>query len=239
MWPLLALSLILAPPAEYTAAVSISVSATGAVVVADAGANEIRAGDRRAGIGAFGRPADVDASNELTIHVADPDGRRIVLLDRHLQPVSELVSGTHRFDRIAVNRYRELYALDTAGRTLRKYRPNGETDATFTPPSIRNADASDIAVSGDAVLLSQGDVMYILNRFGLETGFRRFPAAVRRVAGIPDGALVLAGDTVFVLDAAWKTVAEVSIPAGCVDLALQDGQLLLLFPRTTLKKALH
>jgi hypothetical protein len=161
------------------------------------------------------------------------------MLDRHLQPVGELVSDAHRFDRIAVNRYRELFALDMAGRALRKFRQNGEADAAFIPPSIRNADASDVAVSGDAVLLSQGDVVYILNRFGLETGFRRFPAPVRRVAGIPDGALVLAGEAVFVLDATWKTVAEISIPAGCVDLALHDGRLLLLFPRTTLEKALH
>jgi hypothetical protein len=138
-----------------------------------------------------------------------------------------------------VNRYRELFALDRAGRTLGKFRPNGEPDAAFTPPSIRNADASDIAVSGDALLLSQGDVVFILNRFGLETGFRRFPAPVRRVAGIPDGALVLAGDAVFVLDATWKTVAEIPIPPGCVDLALHEGQLLLLFPSATLKKALH
>jgi hypothetical protein len=138
-----------------------------------------------------------------------------------------------------VNRYRELFALDMRGRTLRKFRANGELDASFTPPSIRNADASDVAVSGDAVLLSQGDVLYILNRFGLETGFRRFPEPVRRVAGTPEGALVLAGEAIFVLDAEWKTVAEIPIPPGCVDLAVHEGRLVLLFQNITLEKALH
>ena len=239
MWPLLALSLILSPPVVYIEAVSMSVSSTGTIVVADAGDKAVVSDGRRAGLGAFGRPADVDASNELTVYVADPDARRIVMLDRHLQPVGELVSETDRFDRIAVNRYRELFALDTRGRTLRKFRANGELDASFTPPSIRNADASDVAVSGDAVLLSQGDVLYILNRFGLETGFRRFPEPVRRVAGTPEGALVLAGEAIFVLDAEWKTVAEIPIPPGCVDLAVHEGRLVLLFQNITLEKALH
>ena len=239
MWLLLALSLFFSPPVVYIEAVSMSVSATGTIVVADAGDKAVVSDGRRARLGAFGRPADVDASNELTVYVADPDARRIVMLDRHLQPVSELVSETDRFDRVAVNRYRELFALDTRGRALRKFRANGEVDAAFTPPSLQSSDPSDVAVHGDHVLLAQGDVLYILNRFGLETAFRRMPSAIRRVATSADGAVVLAGDVVLVLDATWKTVSEIPIPPGCVDLAVHNDELILLFSDTTLKKALH
>lgn len=239
MWLPLALSLIVAPPVGFTDAASVGVSMSGTHYVVDVGTNELIVGERRTRIGSFGRPTDVDASNELTVYVADPDGRRLVMLDRHLQPVSELVSEAHRFDRIAVNRYRELFALDTRGRALRKFRPNGELDASFTPPSLQSADPSDIAVHGDHVLLAQGDVLFILNRFGLETAFRRMHSAIRRVATFADGAVVLAGDVVLVLDAAWKPVSEIPIPPGCVDLAVHDGELILLFPHTTLKKALH
>jgi len=239
VWPLLALSLIAAPPVGYADAASVGVSMSGTVYVVDVGANELIVGERRTRVGSFGRPADVDASNELTVVVADPDARRIVMLDRHLQPVGELVSDTDRFDRIAVNRYRELFALDTRGRALRKFRANGELDASFTPPSLQSSDLSDVAVHGDHVLVAQGDVLLMLDRFGLETGFRRLPSAIRRVAGTADGAVVLAGEAVFVLDAAWKTVAEIPIPEGCVDIALHEGRLHLLFPHTLTQKALH
>jgi hypothetical protein len=239
VWLLLALSLFVAPPVGYTDAASVGVSMSGTLYVVDVGTNELIVGERRTRIGSFGRPTDVDASNELTVVVADPDARRIVMLDRHLQPVSELVSDTDRFDRIAVNRYRELFALDTRGRALRKFRPNGELDAAFTPPSLQSSDPADVAVHGDHVLLAQGDVLYILNRFGLETAFRRMPSAIRRVATSADGAVVLAGDVVLVLDATWKTVSEIPIPPGCVDLAVHEGRLVLLFSNITLLKALH
>lgn len=212
---------------------------SGTHYVVDVGTHELIVGERRVRIGSFGRPSDVDATNELTVYVADPDGRRIVMLDRHLQTVGELVSETHRFDRIAVNRYRELFALDTRGRALRKYRPNGELDAAFTSPLLQGGDVADVAVHGDHVLLAQGDVLLVLNRFGLETSFRRLPSAVRRVAGTPEGAVVLAGEVVFVLDEAWKIVSEIPIPVGCVDIAVHAGELILLFPNTSLKKALH
>ena len=239
MWPLLALSLFVAPPVGYTDAASVGVSMSGTIYVVDVGTNELIIGERRTRIGSFGRPTDVDASNELTVVMADPDARRLVMLDRHLQPVSELVSDAHRFDRVAVNRYRELFALDTRGRALRKFRPNGEFDASFTPPSLQSADPSDVAVHGDHVLLAQGDVLFILNRFGLETAFRRMPSVIRRVATFADGAVVLAGDVVYVLDATWKTLSEIPIPPGCVDLAVHNDELILLFSDTTLKKALH
>jgi hypothetical protein len=239
VWPLLALSLFVAPPVGYTDAASVGVSMSGTIYVVDVGTNELIIGERRTRIGSFGRPTDVDASNELTVVMADPDARRLVMLDRHLQPVSELVSDAHRFDRVAVNRYRELFALDTRGRALRKFRPNGEFDASFTPPSLQSADPSDVAVHGDHVLLAQGDVLFILNRFGLETAFRRMPSVIRRVATFADGAVVLAGDVVYVLDATWKTLSEIPIPPGCVDLAVHNDELILLFSDTTLKKALH
>lgn len=239
MWPLLAISLIAAPPLGFSDAASVGVSMSGTHYVVDVGTNELIVGERRTRIGSFGRPTDVDASNELAVMVADPDRRRVIVLDRHFEPVGELVSDTDRFDRIAVNRYRELFALDTRGRALRKFRPNGELDASFTPPLLQGSDPSDVAVHGDHVLLAQGDVLYILNRFGLETGFRRMPSAIRRVATSADGAVVLAGDAVYVLDSAWKTVSEIPIPPGCVDLAVHKGELILLFSETTLKKALH
>jgi hypothetical protein len=239
VWPLLALSLIATPPVGYTDAASVGVSMSGTIYVVDVGANELMVGERRTRIGSFGRPTDVDASNELTVVVADPDGRRIVTLDRHLQPLGELISDTDRFDRIAVNRYRELFALDTRGRTLRKFRANGELDASFTPPSLRGSEVTDVAVHGDHVLVAQGDVLLILDRFGLETGFRRLPSVIRRVAGTTVGAVVLAGEGVYILDATWKTVSQVSIPEGCVDIALHDGRLYLLFPHTLTQKALH
>jgi len=239
VWPLLALSLFVAPPVGFTDAASVGVSISGTLYIVDVGTNELIVGERRTRIGSFGRPTDVDASNELTVVVADPDARRLVMLDRHLQPVSELVSDAHRFDRVAVNRYRELFALDTRGRALRKFRPNGEFDASFTPPSLQSADPSDVAVHGDHVLLAQGDVLFILNRFGLETAFRRMPSVIRRVATFADGAVVLAGDVVYVLDATWKTLSEIPIPPGCVDLAVHNDELILLFSDTTLKKALH
>lgn len=239
MWPLLALSLFVAPPVGFTDAASVGVSISGTLYIVDVGTNELIVGERRTRIGSFGRPTDVDASNELTVVVADPDARRLLMLDRHLQPVSELVSDAHRFDRVAVNRYRELFALDTRGRALRKFRPNGEFDASFTPPSLQSADPSDVAVHGDHVLLAQGDVLFILNRFGLETAFRRMPSVIRRVATFADGAVVLAGDVVYVLDATWKTLSEIPIPPGCVDLAVHNDELILLFSDTTLKKALH
>lgn len=239
MWPLLALSLFVAPPVGFTDAASVGVSISGTLYIVDVGTNELIVGERRTRIGSFGRPTDVDASNELTVVVADPDARRLLMLDRHLQPVSELVSDAHRFDRVAVNRYRELFALDTRGRALRKFRPNGEFDASFTPPSLQSADPSDVAVHGDHVLLAQGDVLFILNRFGLETAFRRMPSVIRRVATFADGAVVLAGDVVYVLDTTWKTLSEIPIPPGCVDLAVHNDELILLFSDTTLKKALH
>lgn len=239
MWPLLALSLFVAPPVGFTDAASVGVSISGTLYIVDVGTNELIVGERRTRIGSFGRPTDVDASNELTVVVADPDARRLLMLDRHLQPVSELVFDAHRFDRVAVNRYRELFALDTRGRALRKFRPNGEFDASFTPPSLQSADPSDVAVHGDHVLLAQGDVLFILNRFGLETAFRRMPSVIRRVATFADGAVVLAGDVVYVLDATWKTLSEIPIPPGCVDLAVHNDELILLFSDTTLKKALH
>lgn len=239
MWLLLALSLIGAPPVGYADAASMGVSISGTIYVVDVGTNELIVGERRRRIGTFGRPADVDASNELTVYVADPDARRIVMLDRHLQPVGELDSDTDRFDRIAVNRYRELFALDTRGRTLRKFFANGENDASFTPPSVRGTEVADVATLGDNVLLAQGDVLLILNRFGLETGFRRMPSAIRRVAATADGAVVLAGGRVIVLDANFKTISEIPVPDDCVDIALHDGRLFLLFPHTLTQKALH
>lgn len=220
-------------------AASVAVAGSGSHYVVDAGSRELVFGENRIRLSSFGRPTDVDATNELSIFLADPDGRRIVMLDRHLTQVSELVSQTHRFDRIAVNRYGELFALDTRGRTLRKFNPNNELDASFSPPSLQSSDPSDVAVFGDHVLVAQGVVLYILNRFGLEMGFLRMPSAIRRVATSADRVVVLAGDSVILLDESWKFISEIPIPAGCVDVAVHEGQLFLLFSNTMLKKTLH
>ncbi len=196
-------------------------------------------GGRGSRFNAYNDPTDLDATHELTVYVADPGTRRIVLLDRHLQFVSEIHSRNDRFDRIALNRYRELFALDTQQRAIRKFRPNGEIDAAFSPPSFRNESVADVAVSGDHVLIAQGKTLFILNRFGLEIGFRTFPETIRRVAGSADGLAVSAGKSVFIMDGAFKTVSVHEFDEPVVDIALRQGRLWLLFPHRLAEKTLH
>lgn len=234
MWALLALSLIAPPPPTFVDAVAVSVSASGTVHVLDAGASELLVWTgseiRRAGWRGT-RRSDVDASHDLSLFVADPDARRILRLDRHLSEVSAQTSERDRFDRIAVNRYRELFAVDSKQRILRKFRPNGEPDPAFDPPRVSDEDLSDVAVSGDAVLIGHGRIVRVLDRFGLETAFREFPEPVRRIASRPDGVMVLAGDSIHILDASWRIVERHSVEPGCVDVAWQHGQVLLLYPK--------
>lgn len=247
MWILLFLNFFAADTSAYDNAVSVSRSAVGTTFVLDAGRSvvlklntsnhiESQAGGRGSRMGAYRAPSDIDATHELTIYIADPGSRRIVMLDRHLQHVSDITSEEHRYDRIAVNRFRELFAVDSGTATIHKFRPNGELDHSFSPPSFDRSGFADVGVSGDAVLLGQGNVLWILSRFGLETGFRRFEAPITRISGTPEGALVLAGGKVYVLDGRYRIVAELDVPESTVDVASDGVRMWLLLPQKLLEK---
>lgn len=249
MWILLFLNLFTADSLAYDNAVSVSRSAVGTTFVLDAGKSlilkldatnriESQAGGRGSRMGAYRTPSDLDASHELTIYIADPGSRRIVMLDRHLQHVSDITSSEHRYDRIAVNRFRELFAVDSEAATIHKFRPNGELDHSFSPPSFDRGGFSDVAVSGDNVLLGQANILWILSRFGLENGFRRFDAPITRITGTPEGALVLAGGKVYVLDGRFTIVAELEVPKTTVDVASDGVRMWLLSPHTLIEKTL-
>lgn len=238
MWAVLILSLLAAPPA-FQDARSVAVGVSGDILVADAGTSRLvrlqADGTRTDSTGGAGsrfnamrRPTDVDASHGLRILVADPENGRIVWLDRLLQMEADIPTGPHRIRRVAVDRFGDVFGLDLDAGRLVKYRMSGGPDPAFPEVLVDPTLPADVAVSGDDVLVANGPVLRILNRFGAETGFRRFETDITRIAAAPGGIVVLLGEEAAVLDGRYRETARIEAGADVRDLAVTGTRLILL-----------
>jgi hypothetical protein len=238
VWVVLLLSLLAEPP-RFADAQSVSVNVSGQTLVLDAGSSRlvrlsvdgIRT-DSTGGFGsrqnAFRRPTDVDATHGLRVLVADPENSRLVWLDRHLQAEADIPTAPYRIHRLAVNRSGDVFGIDRDAGRLIKYRLDGSLDTTFPDIRIDPSLGADVAVFGDDVLLASGAVLRILNRFGAQTGFRRFEADILRLASGTDRLAVSTAAEVILLDARYQETTRSGAVADVRDIALLPNRLILL-----------
>lgn len=238
MWAVLLLSLLAQPP-RFTDAQSVSVNLAGQILVLDAGTSRVIRlsangipNDSTGGFGsrqnAFRRPTDLDASHGLRVLVADPENARLVWLDRHLQAEADIPTAPHRIHRVAVNRFGEVFGIDREAGRLVKYRVNGSFDNAFPDIRVDPSIPADVTVYGDDVLLVSGPIFRILNRFGAETGFRRFEADITRIASGAERLAVLTVADVVLLDSRYRETARLDAGSDLRDIALFPARLILL-----------
>jgi len=238
VWAVLLLSLLAQPP-RFTEAQSVSVNLAGQILVLDAGSSRLvrlsADGSRIDSTGGFGsrqnafrRPTDVDATHGLRVLVADPENSRLVWLDRHLQAEADIPTAPLRIHRLAVNRFGEVYGIDREAGRLVKYRVNGSLDATFPDIRVDPSIPADVAVYGDDVLLASGPIFRILNRFGAETGLRRFEADITRIASGAERLAVLTAGEMVLLDGRYRETIRLEAGTDLRDIALLPARLILL-----------
>lgn len=214
----------------------MSASAAGQLYVLDSGRSRlIRFGadssptDSTGGAGsrlnAFLNPTDVDATHELAIYVADPVNGRIVRLDRQLQFVSEIRTGSNRVHRLASNPNGELFGLDVESGRLLKYRRNGDSDPTFPKLRFETSHHSDVLATTDDVVVSEGTRIRIVSRLGAELGFREIGSPVIRLARIDAGIAVLTADSLVWLDARYRELGRIPSVPGTRDVAVTPSSI--------------
>lgn len=239
MWLVLLLSAFTAPP-SFIDAQSVAVGPGGQILVVDAGTSRLTrlqpdgmpmdsTGGSGSRLNAMRHPRDVDAGHGLRILVADPENSRLVWLDRLLQAEADIPTGPHRIHRVAVDRFGDVFAIDADAGLLLKYRANGQPDASFPEIRLDPTVPTDVALAGDDVLVANGRVLRILNRFGAETGFRRFEADLRRIAAGGNGRVALiAGSDLLILDPRYREIVRMPAGPDLRDVALAADRLILL-----------
>jgi len=176
---------------DFTSAVSLSVNASGELIVLDAGANALVRfdGDGRelsriqgTGWGAqeFDGPTDVSASFPLAVFVADGRNMRVQQFDRDLQHVQTIgeprtaeglgLGGSFRPAATIQSAQGDLFVLDADGMRVVKMTPRFRVErefGTYASGDGRLHAPTDICIMGDGrVAVADGRSVVLFDQFG-------------------------------------------------------------------------